>query len=109
VPQLENERHQRLAHLARVGLPVGKEVAANELHREGTAALLDAACLGVRERGPQHCACINPQVRVEAPIFDRFQRLREQLGNLVRRQNEPVFAVRREDVSDQERLELCDC
>ena len=62
----------------------------------------------VRERRANHRARIDAEVGVEAPVLDGLQRLRQKRGHLLRREDDAVLAVRRENVADQQRLELRD-
>ncbi len=105
VAQLERDRHERLAQLARPAALVAQEVAAHELLRERARALSDLARREIHERSAQHSEHVDAVVLVEAPVLDRLQGRRQERRNVGRRDDQPVLAVRREQAADQERIE----
>ena len=103
--RIQRHRHDRFANLARERLSRAQEVASHQLLREGAPALLDLPGAHVHPERAQHRNRVDAVMAVELAVLDRFQRRREQCRHLLRRDDDAILAVNREDAADQQRLE----
>src|SRR5882672_5395745 len=108
VAQLERNRHERLAQLARPAALVAQEIATHELLRERARALAYLSGSDVDEGGTEHCDDVDAVVLLEAPVFDGFERLGQQRRYVGRRDDEPVLAVRGKQAADWQWVEAHD-
>ena len=76
--------------------------------RERRAALLDLSGAQVDPRGARDRAEVDAVMRVELAILDHLERRRQERRDLVRRHDDAIFAVDREDAADQQRIEAED-
>ena len=100
ITRVENHRHRELFQLAPQRAAVVEEIALHELLRQRAAALRQIAGTDVGERGACDAFQVEPGVRVEVAVFDGLQTFAQQNGCFFRRDDQAVFAVRREETAD---------
>jgi hypothetical protein len=105
VTDFERHGHERFAQLARPRALVRQEVAPDQLLRQRARAFANLAGRHVDEQRARHGDGIDPEVAIEPPVLDGLQRVGQQRRNLAGRDDEPVFAVRREQAADQDRVQ----
>src|SRR5207248_1280091 len=106
--RIERDRHDRLARLAPQRLPRIEKIAFDQLLCQGAAALLDLACTHVDPQRARNRGGIDTVMSIELAVLDGLERLRQQRWNLLRRDDDAILAVDREDAADQQRLEAHD-
>ena len=85
-----------------------RESSSDELLGQRAAALLDLPAADVGERRAQDRRQVDAVVLIELAVLDRLERLGKHCRDLVRRHDDAVLAVHREDAADQERIEPVD-
>jgi hypothetical protein len=105
IAQLERDRHERLAQLARPAALVAQEVAAHELLRERARTLADLARRKIYQRSAQHSEHVDAVVlrRSAGPRPPSGPPARAAESRPARRSAGPRRA--REQAADQERIE----
>ncbi len=104
----ENNRHERLTNFSPQCLPIVEEITLYELLRHRAAALGDFARANIGDKCTQHGDRINAKMPVETAVLDYLERRGQQCRDLVRGDDQPVFAVARENAADEEGVETHD-
>ena len=93
VPLLELERQQRFLDLAGEAPVRGEEQHLGELLGDGAPALHDAAMAEVRVGGAEDAPDVDPEVRVEARVLDRDDRVAERRRDLLERHEDALLRL----------------